>query len=208
MFAPAPSASAGCARNSKNNGQGCPFPSSLFTSFSLGQLLDALQHIFIFEMEYLRAHNLPAAQIRRRHDDLPKAQIRLFAPSFFQHLQQAGNVSGRSKPARAGRMKTSHFEERIALSAVETAQRRDESTQRELATFHHDFGGAWLVPPADCARAGHQPGDGGQVSAAGAFKIGHFDRRLAGSPGRRTSHFDPRHHGGAAEPLSAVADGD
>jgi hypothetical protein len=60
-------------------------------------------------------------------------------------------VSGRSKPARAGRMETSHFEERIALSAVETAQRRDESTQRELATFHHDFGGAWLVPPADCA---------------------------------------------------------
>src|SRR5208283_5415611 len=32
-------------------------------------------------------------------------------------------VSGRSKPAREGRMKTSHFEERIALRAVETAQR-------------------------------------------------------------------------------------
>ena len=48
-------------------------------------------------------------------------------------------------------MKTSHFEERIAFGAVETAQRRDESTQRELATFDNDLGGAWLVPPADCA---------------------------------------------------------
>jgi hypothetical protein len=39
-------------------------------------------------------------------------------------------------------MKTSHFEERIALRAVQTAQRRDESTQRELTAFHNDFGGA------------------------------------------------------------------
>jgi len=48
-------------------------------------------------------------------------------------------------------MKTSHFEGRIALSATDVAQRRDESTQRELATFDNDLGGAWLVPPADCA---------------------------------------------------------
>jgi len=48
-------------------------------------------------------------------------------------------------------MKTSHFEGRIALSAVRTAQGRDEYTQREPATFDNDFGGAWLVPPADCA---------------------------------------------------------
>jgi hypothetical protein len=60
-------------------------------------------------------------------------------------------VSGRSKPAREGRMKTSHFEERIAVRVVQTAQRRDESTQREPATFDNDLGGAWLVPPADCA---------------------------------------------------------
>jgi len=64
---------------------------------------------------------------------------------------QASSVSERSKPASRERMKTSHFEERIALCAVETAQRRDESTQRELATFDNDLGGAWLVPPADCA---------------------------------------------------------
>jgi len=48
-------------------------------------------------------------------------------------------------------MKTSHFEERIALRAVQTAQRRDEPTQCELATFDNDLGGVWLVPPADCA---------------------------------------------------------
>jgi hypothetical protein len=48
-------------------------------------------------------------------------------------------------------MKTGHFEERIALGAVETAQRPDESTQRELTAFDYDLGGAWLVPPADCA---------------------------------------------------------
>ena len=47
-------------------------------------------------------------------------------------------------------MKTGHFEERIALGVVQTAQGRDESTQRELTTFHNDFGGEWLVPPADC----------------------------------------------------------
>ena len=60
-------------------------------------------------------------------------------------------VSERSKPASRERMKTSHFEGRIALSAIPTAQRRDEPTQRELATFDNDLGGAWLVPPADCA---------------------------------------------------------
>ncbi|MGA9779112.1 MAG: type I restriction endonuclease subunit R, partial [Verrucomicrobiia bacterium] len=43
------------------------------------------------------------------------------------------HVSGRSKPARKGRMKTSHFEERIAFCAMQKAQRRDEPTQRELA---------------------------------------------------------------------------
>jgi len=48
-------------------------------------------------------------------------------------------------------MKTSHFEERIALRAVQTAQRCDESTQCELATFDNDLGGARLVSPAHCA---------------------------------------------------------
>jgi len=60
-------------------------------------------------------------------------------------------------------MKTSHFEGRIALSAEETAQGRDEHTQREPATFDFDLGSAWLVASADCARTGPQPGDGGPV---------------------------------------------
>jgi len=77
-------------------------------------------------------------------------------------------------------MKTSHFEGRIALSAVKTAQGRDEYTQREPATFDFDIGSAWLVAPVDCARTGPQPGDGGQVSATGPVKTGHFDPRFGG----------------------------
>jgi len=43
-------------------------------------------------------------------------------------------VSGQSKPARDGQMKTSHDENGIASRAVKTAQERDEPTRRELAT--------------------------------------------------------------------------
>ena len=48
-------------------------------------------------------------------------------------------------------MKTGQFEGRIAFGVVQTAQGRDESTQRELATYDNDIGGAGLVAPADCA---------------------------------------------------------
>jgi hypothetical protein len=48
-------------------------------------------------------------------------------------------------------VKTSHFEGRIASTAADAALGRDERTQRELTAFDFDFGGAWLVPPADCA---------------------------------------------------------
>ena len=48
-------------------------------------------------------------------------------------------VSGRSKPARDGRMKTSHFEVGVALGAAGAADQRDEPTQRELATFHRQY---------------------------------------------------------------------
>jgi hypothetical protein len=73
------------------------------------------------------------------------------ADEFVPVAAPLGSVSERSKPASKERMKTSHFEERIALRVVQTAQRRDESTQRELAAFNNDFGSAWLVPPAHCA---------------------------------------------------------
>jgi predicted metal-dependent hydrolase len=68
-----------------------------------------------------------------------------------EQIKVSVSVNERSKPASRERMKTSHFEGRIALGATDVAQRRDESTQRELATFDNDLGGAWLVPPADCA---------------------------------------------------------
>ena len=89
-----------------------------------------------------------------------------------------GTVSERSKPASRERMKTSHFEEHIALSAVETAQERDESTQHELATFNNDLGGAWLVSPAHCAGTGHSPRDGGTTFTLGRFKAGQSAHRL------------------------------
>ena len=75
-------------------------------------------------------------------------------------------------------MKTSHFEGRIALDAAGVAQRRDESTQRELATFHNDLGGAWLVAPADCAGTGYPSGDGGATFTTGGFKTGQSAHRL------------------------------
>ena len=61
-------------------------------------------------------------------------------------------VSGRSKPAREGRIKTSHFEGRVASWAAGAAQGRDEATQCEPATFDFDFGWAWLVAAADRTR--------------------------------------------------------
>src|ERR1700739_4123899 len=47
-------------------------------------------------------------------------------------------VSGQSKPASDGQLKTGHLEGRIALSAADVAQGRDEQTQREPATIDID----------------------------------------------------------------------
>jgi 3-hydroxyisobutyrate dehydrogenase/glyoxylate/succinic semialdehyde reductase len=60
-------------------------------------------------------------------------------------------VSGHSKPASKGRMKTSHFEGSIACWAAWAAHGRNERTQCELAAYDINFGGQWLVQPADCA---------------------------------------------------------
>jgi hypothetical protein len=92
-------------------------------------------------------------------------------------------------------MKTSHFEERIAFGAVETAQRRDESTQRELATFNSDLGSAWLVPPADSASTGHPSGDGGATFTLGRFKTGHSALWLGTGFGVKTGHSAHRKFG-------------
>jgi hypothetical protein len=61
------------------------------------------------------------------------------------------NVSGHSKPASEGRMKTSHFEGSIAYWAARSALERNERTQCELTALDINFGGQWLVQPADCA---------------------------------------------------------
>jgi hypothetical protein len=61
------------------------------------------------------------------------------------------SVSGHSKPATKGRMKTSHFEGSIAYWAATAALERNERTQRELAAFDINFGAQRLVQPADCA---------------------------------------------------------
>ena len=55
------------------------------------------------------------------------------------------------KTSQGGSNETSHFEERIASSAADAALGRGERTQCGLTAFDFDIGGAWLVPPADCA---------------------------------------------------------
>ena len=50
-------------------------------------------------------------------------------------------VSGQSKPATKGRMKTSHFEGSIASWAAWAALECNERTQRELAAFDFNFVG-------------------------------------------------------------------
>src|ERR1044072_5478449 len=89
-------------------------------------------------------------------------------------------------------MKTSHFEERIALRVVTTAHGRDESTQCELATFDNDLGSAWLVSPADCARTGHPPRNGRTPFAIGRFKTAQCAHRRSPRPHGKPSHSAPR----------------
>ena len=81
--------------------------------------------------------------------------------------RQAVSVSGHSKPAREGQMKTSHFESGIAHGAAKAALVRDVPTQREPATFHRHTGGQRLVGAQNCPRTEHSPGDGGAVFAPG-----------------------------------------
>ena len=62
-------------------------------------------------------------------------------------------VSGRTQPARDGRMKTSHFEGGIAHEAALAAEVRGEPTQREPATFHRRPGvGRYPTPDTASGR--------------------------------------------------------
>jgi hypothetical protein len=96
-------------------------------------------------------------------------------------------VSERWKPAKGERMKTRYFEGRIALPVVPLAQGRDESTQREPATFDNDLGGAWLVAPAHGAGAGDPPRDGRKASA-----LSHSALRRGALIGAKSGHSAPR----------------
>jgi hypothetical protein len=71
-------------------------------------------------------------------------------------LKRAQIVSGQSKPARDGRMKTSHFESGIAQRAAVAALMREERTQCEPAIFNRNAGGQRLVGPEDRARTGRR----------------------------------------------------
>jgi hypothetical protein len=63
----------------------------------------------------------------------------------WDEFEQTTPVSGHSKPAREGQMKTSHFESEIAHRAVKAAMVRDVPTPREPATFHYHTGRQRLV---------------------------------------------------------------
>ena len=105
-----------------------------------------------------------------------------------------GSVSGHSKPATRGEMKTSHFERR-------RLRRRGASTRTwltEAVYGESTFDGGYsldptalfdaLVPAADRPRAGDRPGDGAEVPGVRVVrpKTRHFALRLGGF---KTSHF-------------------
>jgi Protein of unknown function DUF72 len=83
------------------------------------------------------------------------AFVRPFEP-FRQKVGLFMFVRGHSKPARDGRMKTSHFESGIAHKAVKAALMRNEPTHCELATLNRYTGGQRLVVQEDRARAGRR----------------------------------------------------
>ena len=104
-------------------------------------------------LEVLQGKVVGQCYARHRHQEFLKFLKRLdqeFPPEF---------VSGRSKLAEKGQMKTGHFESGIAQGAAQAALLRDEPTQREPATFHRHAGGQRLVGAQDCPRTGHPSGN-------------------------------------------------
>jgi hypothetical protein len=93
-------------------------------------------------------------------------QIRPFVTARVA-VMAVSTVSGRSKPAKDGQMKTGHCEGGIAQPAATAAMMRDEPTQREPATFHRHAGGQRLVSTQDRPRTGPAPGNGGPLFAFG-----------------------------------------
>src|SRR6266700_2056259 len=98
------------------------------------------------------------------------------------------DVSGRSKAARKGRIKSSHFEMKRLVEGCGAIARHpvNESTQSELATNDHNLGRPGMVSAADRAGTEHRPGHGAASSGSGPGSGGDF----------KCSHFDPRLRGG------------
>ena len=119
-------------------------------------------------------------------------------------------VSGRSKPARDGQMKTGHFESGIAPEAAIAALMGDEPTPCEPATFYHYAGGQRLVGSQDRPGTGHPPRDGGPLFAGGQrFKTSHSAHRLGCAVGFKTGHCALRVKSGRTSqcaPLSEVVE--
>ncbi len=109
------------------------------------------------------------------------AIAQVFAEDWDQDSNSPlASVSGHSKPAREGQMKTGHFESGIAHGAAIADQMRDEPTQCEPATFHRHAGGQGLVGAQDRPRTGCASRDGWPLLASHCrgFKTGHSAHRL------------------------------
>jgi hypothetical protein len=127
-----------------------PF-STLFLQFEQIHLRDIAPPIMI----NIKPRTIPKGK-NRKHKTTPLNCIADPTPtSSVLCCLRAGSgvapVSGHSKPATKGRMKTSHFEGSIASWAAWAALGRNERTQCEPAAFDINFGGQRLVQPADCA---------------------------------------------------------
>jgi hypothetical protein len=108
-------------------------------------------------------------------------------------------VTGRAKPASAGRVKTSHFERLVyAVGEDRFAGRCDEPTQSEHPTIDYCPRGPRLVAAPDFPGAGAGSRDRGALREAGGGKTSHQPgHRLGGRAAAKTSHEPrPRLRGG------------
>src|SRR5262249_27721667 len=156
--------------------------------------------------------------LQRRSEPLLTEAVRCFEQTGAPQRLFDG-VSGRSKPATDGRLKTSHFEEadrdRVTSQAYSALR---EVCHVESAQSGHDRDhpvpvAARLVPAPHRPRAGHQPRDRRTPAAArsGAGKTGHCAPRLPGCGGQsKTGHCAHRveqrrscDHAGAGRPGTA-----
>ncbi len=102
-------------------------------------------------------------------------------------VQWENSVAGWAKPARTGRVKTGHLEERVIRSKGYPSPwwaggRDGESSQDGRRTDHTSTSGAGLVVPADWPGVGHPSGDGGPPCSAGGGGRGKGARKRGQKP--------------------------